>query len=119
MGSKERDRGARGERLLRDFLNSHGLDVKRGSCFRHESDLIGLIGIHVECKFVDRLNLRKAMEQAEEEAQKRKDGIPVVFHKTTRKPWLVTMRGEDWVMMYKLALGRAIDDSEGHSTSGN
>lgn len=100
MGSKERNRGARGERLLRDFLNAYGFETRRGDCFRHESDLVGLKGIHVECKFVDRLNIRKAMEQAEEEAEKKKDGLPVVFHKTTRKPWLVTMRGDDWVNLY-------------------
>ena len=35
MSKAERDRGARGERLLRDELNAHGLDVRRGSCFRH------------------------------------------------------------------------------------
>lgn len=103
MGKSERDRGARGERLLRDALNEHGLDVRRGSCFRHESDLIGLTGVHVECKFVEHLNVRKAMEQAKVEAEKRADGMPTVFHKKARAEWLVTMRLEDWVLLYKLA----------------
>ena len=103
MGKAERDKGARGERMLKEVLNENGLDVRRGFTYHHESDLIGLTGIHIECKFVERLNLRKAMVQAEEEAEKRKDGLPVVFWKTSRKPWLVTMRLEDWILLYKLA----------------
>lgn len=103
MSKAERDRGARGERLLRDELNAHGLDVRRGSCFRHESDLIGLIGVHVECKFVEKLNIRQAMAQAITEAEKRGDGMPTVFHKKARADWLVTMRLDDWVTLYKLA----------------
>lgn len=101
MGNKERLKGARGERMLRDIFNNHGYETQRGSVFTHTSDVIGLPGIHVECKFVEKLNLRKAMEQAEEEAIKRKDGIPVVFHKTSREPWLVTMRIHEWMQLYK------------------
>ena len=46
----------------------------------------------------------KAMEQATEEAEKRKDGVPVVFHKRTRTGFLVTMRIQDWICIYKDAM---------------
>lgn len=102
-GKAARDKGARGERMIRDIFRHHGFtDCRRGYVFQHESDVIGLPGIHCEIKFVERLNVRAAMTQAEEEAEKRHDGIPTVFHKTSRQPWLVTMRIDDWMKLYKV-----------------
>jgi hypothetical protein len=93
----------RGELMLRDIFRNHGYEgVKRGSVFQGTSDVVGIPGIHAEVKFVEKLNVRKAMAQAEEEAIKRKDGIPVVFHKTSREPWLVTMRIHEWMELYKV-----------------
>lgn len=105
MGKRERDKGARGERMLKEYLNSLGLTVKRGYTFLKQSDLVDLPGIHIECKFVEKLNVRKAVDQAIEESEKRKDGMPAVFWKVSRKPWLTIMRTEDWVTLYKLARG--------------
>ena len=90
-GKASKDKGSRGERLLSAFLNSFGLHL----------------GVHVECKFVERLNVRAAMDQAITEAKKRKDGIPTVFWKVSRKPWLTIMLTEDWVKLYKMARGRS------------
>lgn len=102
MGGKaSRDKGQRGERMLRDIFNFHGYDTRRGDCFRHEADVIGLPGIHVECKVVEKLNVRKAYDQAVEEAARKDGGIPAVFHKTSRQPWLVTMQIDDWMKLYK------------------
>lgn len=112
MGKVSRDKGARGERMLRDELRDHGFeDVTRGFVWNHTSDLVGLPGIHVEAKFVERLNIREALNQAEMEAEKRQDGIPTVFSKTSRKPWIVTMNLDDWVKLYKAYL-RRLDDGE-------
>ena len=116
MGKKERDKGARGERLLKDYLNSFGLNVKRGFTYFHQSDLVDLPGTHVEVKFVEKLNVRKAMDQAVEEAEKRKDGFPTVFWKVSRRPWLTIMRTEDWVKMYMLARGIYEKDSKPEDT---
>jgi hypothetical protein len=102
MGKASRDKGARGELLLRDALREHGFEnVTRGFVWNHTSDLVGLPDIHVEAKFVEKLNIRAALVQAEEEAEKRQDGMPTVFSKTSRKPWIVTMRLEDWVKLYR------------------
>ena len=100
-GKSARDKGARYElelmHILRDF---YGYPVKRGYVFQHESDVIGLQGVHIECKAVERLNIRKAYKQAVEEALERADGVPVVFHHKNREGWLVTMSLEDFMEFY-------------------
>lgn len=106
-GKASKDKGSRGERLLSAFLNSFGLHTHRGYVHCGQSDLVDLLGVHVECKFVERLNVRQAMEQAIKEAEKRKDGMPTVFWKVSRKPWLTIMLTEDWVKLYKMARGRS------------
>lgn len=101
MGKSSQRKGASGERELAHILRDvYGYDVKRGSVFHGESDMIGLPGIHPEVKRVEKLNIHLAMEQAKAEAAKRKDGIPTVFHRRNRTEWLVTMRFEDWIDMY-------------------
>lgn len=102
-GKSAKAKGARGERLLSAFLNSFGLHTHRGYVHCGQSDLVDLLGIHVECKNVERLNVRQAMEQAIREADKRKDGMPTVFWKVSRKPWLTIMLTEDWVKLYLMA----------------
>ena len=102
-GKAAKAKGARGERLLSAFLNSFGLHTHRGYVHCGQSDVVDLLGIHCEVKFVERLNVRQAMEQAIREADKRKDGMPTVFWKVSRKPWLTIMLTEDWVKLYKVA----------------
>ena len=100
-GRGARNRGANGERELAGLIrDTWGYPVRRGYVFHHESDLVGLDGIHPEVKRVEKLNIHKAMSQAIEEAQKRDDGLPIVFHRRDRGEWLVTMRLEDWMDLY-------------------
>ena len=104
MGKSQRNKGARGERLWRDVCRAEGFtDVQRG-CQLFQSgkeiaDVVGLPGIHQEVKFVERLNLRAAMEQSERDSTG--EEIPIVAHKTSRKEWLVTMRAGDFFKMYR------------------
>ena len=105
-GKGSRDKGANGERelarLLKDF---YGFDVCRGQVFNGEPDLVGLDGIHVEVKRVERLNVNDAMEQSREAAKKKQDGVPVVIHRRNRTRWMVTMDLQDWVDFYLGWLG--------------
>lgn len=117
-GKASKDKGARGERMLSAFLNSFGLHTHRGYVHCGQSDLIDLLGIHVECKFVEKLNVRAAMEQAIKETGKRKDGMPAVFWKASRKPWLTIMLTEDWVKLYLMARGKTHErDTERNVTA--
>ena len=107
-------KGKEGELKLMHFLQDHGLNVKRGYVWLNQSDLVGLDGIHIECKNVEKLNVREALSQAIEEAKKKKDGLPTVFWKKSRKEWVTVMRTEDWLVLYKLARGNYDSGTENH-----
>jgi len=96
-----RRKGANGELEIAHILNDMGIPAHRGYVQFKQSDLIGIAGIHPEIKRVEKLNIHEAMKQAVAEAEKRKDGRPTVFHRRNRTEWLVTMRLEDWVELYK------------------
>lgn len=100
-GRASRSKGARAERELSKVLNDYGLETHRGYTFHHQSDVVGIDGIHPEVKRVEKLNIHKAMEQAKEEAVKRQDGRPTVFFRRDRAEWLVCMRLDDWIELYK------------------
>ncbi len=100
-------KGAAGERELARLLRGFGYETERGgTCsFGTKPDLSGLPGIHIEVKRVERLNIHKAMAQAVSDAAKFHDGAPTVFHRQNRTGWLVTMRFEDWLKLYKAEEG--------------
>lgn len=101
MGKSSQRKGANGERELANRFKEYGFEVRRGQVFNHESDMIGLKGIHPEVKRVEKLNVWAAMEQAVTESLIRKDGVPTLFHRRNREDWLVTMRLSDWIELYK------------------
>lgn len=96
-----RQKGARGERELASKLREYGYEARRGQQYSGASgdpDVIGLPGIHIECKRVERLNLEDAMVQSKRDA--RQGEIPTVMHRKNNCEWLVTMRLEDFMRMY-------------------
>lgn len=103
MSRSQQRKGAHGEAELVEVLRSYGYEVSRGGSltFGEVPDLVGLPGIHVECKRVEKLNLDAAMQQAINDSERFNDGIPAVFHRKNRKPWLVTMRLDDFMKIYK------------------
>ena len=105
MGRSSQRKGSNGEKELERVLKGYGYDVQRGGSmtFGRVPDLVGLPGVHIECKRVERLNLYGAMEQAQRDAERFQDGAPCVFHRCNRKPWLVTMELTDWSELYKAA----------------
>lgn len=97
-----RAKGAGGERELAKKLREYGYDCRRGvqySGANGDADVVGLPGIHIECKRAERLNLEDAMAQSRRDA--REGEIPVVMHRKTRSPWLVTMTLEGWIEIYR------------------
>ena len=103
MGSRSQRKGADGERELATILQQHGYDCNRGGSltFGEVADITGLPGIHIEVKRVEKLNVVEAMEQSIRDSERMKDGVPTLFHRRNRKPWLVTMRLADWLKLYQ------------------
>ena len=103
MGKHSQAKGANGERELASLLSDYGYNVKRGGSLSYGTvpDLIGLPGIHIEVKRVERLNVSEAMKQSERDSLRFNDGVPALFHRKNRESWLVTMRFEDWMKIYR------------------
>lgn len=102
MGKTSQRKGADGERELAALLSAAGYECQRGGSlsFGEIPDVLGLPGIHIEVKRVEKLNVGEAMEQAIRDSDRMLDGMPALFHRRNRKPWLVTMRLEDWLKLY-------------------
>lgn len=104
MSINSRSKGARGERMWRDMLRSAGFtSAIRGQQFAGGADspdvkCDDLPSVHFEVKFVEGLNIEKAMQQSIRDAGSK---IPVVAHKRCRTDWLVTMRAEDWLKLVR------------------
>lgn len=97
-----RTKGANGERELALKLKEYGYDCRRGQQYcgaNGDADVVGLPGIHIECKRVERLNIEDAMMQALKDSKL--DEYPAVFHRKNNCKWLVTMRLDDWIEIYK------------------
>lgn len=62
---------------------------------------MGIPGVHIEVKWVERLNVGEAMVQAIRDSERFGDGAPALFHRRSRSPWLVTMRLTDWLKLYE------------------
>lgn len=96
-----RQKGAAGERELAAILREYGYNARRGCQFsgkNGDADVVGLPGIHIECKRVQKLNLQDAYDQSKRDA--REGEIPTVMHRKNHCEWLVTMKLEDWIRLY-------------------
>ena len=105
MGAKSQKKGADGERELVEHLHRAGYPVSWGGnkTYGAVPDVSGLPGVHIECKRVEQLSIARAMEQADRDAHRFRDGAPTLFHRKNKSPWLVTMRLTDWLRLYSAA----------------
>ena len=96
MNSKQK--GKRGELEACKELKKYGYSCHRtaqynGKELDSKADIVGVRGLHIEVKRVERLNIEAAMEQAQRDA---KSEIPVVMHRKNGKPWLITLSADDF-----------------------
>lgn len=103
MGRSSQQKGKRGEEELVEQLRQYEYQAERSPSQNYGTapDVVGLPGVHIEVKRTERLNLDQAMEQSIRDAERFHDGAPAVFHRKNRRPWLVTMRLEDFMKLYK------------------
>ena len=96
-----RTKGAAGERELSKVLSELlGAKCRRGQQFcggNGDADVVGIPGIHIESKRVEKLNIHEAMGQSVRDA--RPSTVPVVCHRKNRTEWLLTVRLADLVTL--------------------
>lgn len=97
MGARSRRKGKGGElELTKELTRLFGVTYRRGTQSRggkEEADVVGIQGIHVECKRAEKLNLYAALDQAIGDRQD--DNIPIVAHRKNGKEWVAIVRLDD------------------------
>lgn len=111
--TNSRRKGKDGELELVHALNEYGYETRRGQQFsgaNGDADVIGLDGIHIECKRGKRLSIYDSVKQAKNDA--REGELPAVMHrKDYEKDWLVIMTLDDWNKIYEV--WRYVEKSKG------
>lgn len=105
MAINSKRKGKTGELELARKLRELGYDVRRsvqynGKEEEGQADLLGLPGIHIECKRTEKLNLYEAIGQAKRDSED-KGELPVVFHRRNNCEWLAILPLEDFIKLYR------------------
>ena len=94
-----RNKGARFERQVAEYLRTKGYSARRGQQFSgspDSPDVVSNFPLHIEAKAVEKLNLDKAYAQAESDGGNKP---PCVIHKKNRKPIMITMKLDDFIRL--------------------
>lgn len=105
MAVNGKRKGKTGELELARKLKEYGYDVRRsvqynGKEEEGQADLLGLPGIHIECKRTEAIRLYDAVDQAKRDS-KGKNQIPVVFHRKNNCEWLAIVTLGDFIELYR------------------
>lgn len=105
MAKNSKRKGKDGELELAKKLREYGYDVRRsvqynGKAEDGQADLLGLPGIHVECKRTEALRLYDAVDQAKRDSADT-DELPVVFHRKNNCEWLAIMPLDAFMKIYQ------------------
>lgn len=99
-----RAKGANGERELAQLLRNQGhMNARRGQQYcgiNGNADVIGIDGVHIECKRVERLNDESALKQAERDAKAGE--IPVVIYRRNKEQWKICLRQDIADLIWQL-----------------
>lgn len=81
--------------------------------FDHESDVIGVPGLHVEVKYQKTAKVWAWLNQAASEAKIKNDGQPVVWFRRPREPWRVILDAQLFLEMYEAWYREQVGDIAG------
>ena len=94
MSINSKQKGAKGERELAKLLRSQGhKEARRGVQYtglHGDADVVGIDGIHIECKRVQQISDERWLQQSERDA--RKGEIPVVVYRRNNESWKLLIR---------------------------
>ena len=115
MAVNSKHKGAQFERTLASKLREYGYDCRRGQQYcgsNGDADVVGLPGIHIEAKACEQMRLYDWMSQAKRDSEGT-GRLPAVFHKKNYAEILVTMRLDDFMILYsEYAAGFDLDKGE-------
>ena len=105
-GKRSRDKGKRGEREVAKIFQEAGFHARRSVQYNGRpgtaADVVGVPGLHLEVKFVEKERIREWYRQAERDATASPDkDIPVIVHRKSWDPWLVTLSLGDFIKIIK------------------
>ena len=108
IGRGSKNKGKGGEREVVALLRGRGFVARRGQQYAggpgspdviHNMEVADDCQIHIEVKRSEKLALWAALDQAEEDAPLA--DIPVVFHRKSRKHWVVILSAVDFITIMK------------------
>lgn len=105
MPVNSKRKGAKGELELAKKLREYGFDTRRtvqynGKAKEGQADLVGMPGIHIECKRTEALRMYDAVDQAKRDSEGSGE-LPVVFHRKNNCEWLAIMPLDVFMQLYK------------------
>ena len=102
-GWNSKRKGKSGELELAKKLREYGYETRRTAQYcgntGDAADVVGLPGIHIECKRTEALRLYDAVDQAKRDAAGSK--IPVVFHRKNNCEWLAILPLDEFMKIYR------------------
>ena len=107
MSINSRNKGKVGELELAAKLREFGYDAKRGQQYHgggDSPDVVGIVGLHIECKRVEKGNVYDWLDQAIRDCGG--SNIPVVMHRRSRRGWVVVLGLEDFLTVWQKANGK-------------
>lgn len=90
---------------MASILRDNGFDARRGQQYsgaNGDADVVGLDGVHIECKRTERFDAYGALDQSRRDA--RQGEIPIVAHRKNNARWLVVLSLEDFLNLYREAI---------------
>lgn len=111
LGRYAKSKGKRGEREVANMLKAAGFTAARRTaqfCGKtgDASDVMGLPGYHIEVKYVEKLNLWNAVDQAARDSAAHQEStgeelVPIVFFRKRGRHWLVCLDAEKFLALVK------------------
>jgi Holliday junction resolvase len=100
-----RQKGARGERELRDFIKSYGYAARRGQQYAGHPDAPDVVTdldphVFFDAKRVETLRIHPALEQVVRDEGGR-GRVPVVMFKRNRSDWIAIMPADEFMKLIK------------------
>ena len=117
MAINSKDKGRKGELSLVHFLKDLGFECHRSQQFKgdtsgdDDADVVGIPYIHIECKRNEKLNVEKALQQAERDNSK-DDIIPVVMWRKNRETWKATLRLDKFMEIFRVYMEERQKDEQ-------